>query len=1081
MRIVRHYMLYCVLAPMLVGCSGFDVWDRDMSTGPTIADLEPVQLDQMDGSVPVLDLDALAEIYRDVLSYQDDPQTRLEILHRLADIEMLMGEETLAQGLADSINNRELLGPAIASYEKLLRENPEYQRRDTIAYQLSKAYDLQGDTKRSMATLQALRKTSPDSPYLAEASFRMAERQFAQGNYTESEQLYSQVVEFGEGTAFYTRGLYMLGWSRFKQDRFYDAIAPFTASLDAVLSGSLDEDILPRAQQQLPRSQQKLPRAQQELVDDSLRVLALSFSYLGGTDSIAQAYETLGVRPYQHLLYKALGALYLSQERYRDSAEVYQAYLEEFPTSALAHDFRLSAIAAYEEGGFPDLILEAKRGYVEQFAVSSSYWLDSQAAVRETIQPVLREYLEQLASHFHSLAQSDIAIKQKDTSGAQEVSEAALENYALAARYYREFIASFPQDPVVPQKSFLLAESLFEATDYSQALVAYEAMAYGYPDDPQAADAAYMGILSHSKMQTQDGEQTNPSTSRDNATAAASSEAIAAKLRFADTFVDDPRAVTVLGDAANQLFAAGDYKGAVEAAGELVSRSPQSDLTIAALLVMGHSQFALEKFQLAEAAYSKVLPLMSSADARLSDTRERVAASLYRQAEQLRNDDETRSAAALFERAMAAAPQSDIATTALYDAASAYQQEGDLEQANARFIEFRQRHPHHALSEGITPLLIGNYEQMKDWESAAGELDLLAGFSQESEQRRQSQLLAAQYYDKAAAADLAIDRYRSYAHNWPEPLTPRIEVIHRLTQLYGGESPASGYEDAGKVDFWLRKLEAAHAQAGVEQSERSAYLAANACTRLSQALFNGFEAVKLIQPIKQSLKRKREAMQGSLDAYARCSAYGVEEFTTLSNLRIGLTYQSFSNALMESQRPASLDALALEQYDMMLEEQAYPFEEKAIAVFESNVARCQTEGVYDQSVKESFAALASLVPARYRKLESTQTSVTNDDSAQRNRGKRNKLEKLNQQAIAKRETGDFDGAMAKYQKALSLADDDAVTHRNLGILMELYLGEAVSALKHYRRYQELTGGADRAVAGWIALLERQTVSVAKGM
>jgi hypothetical protein len=71
---------------------------------------------------------------------------------------------------------------------------------------------------------------------------------------------------------------------------------------------------------------------------------------------------------------------------------------------------------------------------------------------------------------------------------------------------------------------------------------------------------------------------------------------------------------------------------------------------------------------------------------------------------------------------------------------------------------------------------------------------------------------------------------------------------------------------------------------------------------------------------------------------------------------------------MDSQRPQELDVLELEQYDMLLEEQAYPFEEKAIEIHQIN-ARRSHEGVYDSWVQRSFEALATLLPARYNKRE----------------------------------------------------------------------------------------------------------------
>jgi tRNA(Ile2) C34 agmatinyltransferase TiaS len=72
--------------------------------------------------------------------------------------------------------------------------------------------------------------------------------------------------------------------------------------------------------------------------------------------------------------------------------------------------------------------------------------------------------------------------------------------------------------------------------------------------------------------------------------------------------------------------------------------------------------------------------------------------------------------------------------------------------------------------------------------------------------------------------------------------------------------------------------------------------------------------------------------------------------------------------LLESQRPKRLSKDELEQYNIMLEEQAFPFEEKAIELHEIN-ARRVSAGLYDDWVKKSFAALVKLRPVRYAKME----------------------------------------------------------------------------------------------------------------
>ena len=81
---------------------------------------------------------------------------------------------------------------------------------------------------------------------------------------------------------------------------------------------------------------------------------------------------------------------------------------------------------------------------------------------------------------------------------------------------------------------------------------------------------------------------------------------------------------------------------------------------------------------------------------------------------------------------------------------------------------------------------------------------------------------------------------------------------------------------------------------------------------------------------------------------------------------------------MASQRPAELSAEELEQYDILLEEQAFPFEEQAIELFEANAARTR-DGIYDASVRRSFTRLAALMPARYAKPERSENLVASLD------------------------------------------------------------------------------------------------------
>jgi hypothetical protein len=140
-------------------------------------------------------------------------------------------------------------------------------------------------------------------------------------------------------------------------------------------------------------------------------------------------------------------------------------------------------------------------------------------------------------------------------------------------------------------------------------------------------------------------------------------------------------------------------------------------------------------------------------------------------------------------------------------------------------------------------------------------------------------------------------------------------------------------------------------------------------------LRRSFEVIELVVPLEQSLRLKRERMEVALAAYRSAASYGVPEVTTAATYYLAEIYHGLSRDLLASQRPPELSALELDQYEILLEEQAFPFEEDAIGLHEANAART-AEGIYDEWVAESLAELAELVPARYAKFEKGESLVT---------------------------------------------------------------------------------------------------------
>lgn len=955
---MSRYRLVCISwfsAALLSGCGLFGGTERE----GTLAQLPPATLPNAAKTVDVIEIDRIEASYRKALAVAEEPALRQQILLRLADLEMARSErEQLA---ADDL--RRFYDRPIAMYRELIdyeASRPQPTKGvdiDQLRYKLAKAYALDGRNVEAAAVLDELAQHHPDSPFMAETQFRRAEKAFADGDYAAAESHYRSVVT-GSDDAFKQNALYMQGWSQFKRGDYDLALHAFAQVLDQLLAAAAQPE-------QVAQAMTDLGPARTNLVNDTLRVMGLSLSYLEGAASITHLQTEIGPRVYQHLLYDQLGQLYLEQKRFNDSAETYNHFVEHNPQSDFAPDFSIKTIQTYEQGDFPSLILPAKQDFVRRYGITSRFWTDRNGAISSTARAYLHESLQELATYEHAQAQQLKARSQTltDRREQQAASNQAVAAYASAALWYREFVQTFPQDPKAGDMTFLLAESLYEAGDLAQALMAYERVAYEYRSPIHGAEAAYSAVLLAQELI--DRTQPNLGEVRQQW----QQRKIDNSLRFAETYPTDPRAVTVLAQAAPELLNQGDQVSAIAVAERVIAWQPQPDgrLIFTSWLVLGHSQFDLQQYPAAEQAYWEVLKLLPTygevpGAPSQQDVRERIAASIYQQAQASLAAGAKDEAITQLLRITEVTPDTEVAIKARYDAGTYLIEQERWPDAERVLLSFRQQYPGHTLAATLPAKLVVVYQNQSKWQLAADELVVMERTSTDPNVKRQSLIMGAELYDKSGDRNRAIEQYTRYANNYPRPMGENLEAQHRLTELYA----ASG--DTARRQFWLQKIIETNAAAGNARTDRSIYLAASAETELAQPAYDDFVRIPLNLPLKASLQRKRAALDKALKGQERILQYGVAEFTTQASFRIGEIYAQLSRDLMNSQRPTDLDELELEQYDILLEEQAYPFEEKAIEIHQANAQR-SWKGTYDPWVKRSFEALAKLLPGRYNKHE----------------------------------------------------------------------------------------------------------------
>ena len=953
-----RYVLFIACVLIVAGCS-FGGGKSKKKGIPTLADLEEpeIQLSEVN-PVPRVSIDELEESYRSTLGVVRDPAIRHKILLRLADIQMARSERNQLDAV--EIQEQAYFSDAINFYQDMLKQNEERQglpdtpTNERLLYRLSKAHALNGDIESSNDVLERLVTEFPDSPYRAEADFRQAELAFGDQKYKLAENLYAKVMEAGKETPFYKNAVYMHGWSRFKQSRYRASIPSFSEVLDLTLIEGKEIN--------------ELSNSRRNLADDTLRILSIVFSYLDGAQTITEVFLNLGQRHYQHLLYQKLGDFYLEQNRFRDSADTYRHYVQNFPETDYSPDFSVRAIRVYELGNFPSLILPAKEEYVRNYGIYSNFWRKRSEDVQEKLRPNLKVYIDELASYYHATAydlqklnqeyekQQASKAKIPEEKRIKKKPESPIPNFLKAAKLYKEFMITFPDDEKTPELVYFMGEAYYEANYLPEAVEAYELVAYQYLDEKRGAEAGYSAIVSMQRLvKITVGEKQAEWTGHK----------IDSSISFSNFYALDSRAVGVLTAATKELFDSGQLERAVEQATRITQWSPPppNTLLVTAWLILSHSYFDLAQFAKAEVSYRTLLPLLEPEDPQRAQVVDRIAASIFKQAEQSVAAGELTPAIDQLLSIREVAPGSEIAITGQYDAANYLIDLKQWDRAEQELLDFKRRYPNHSLVSTIPSKFAFIYQESEQWEKAAATLAGMALNDPNPEVKRQSLYLSAELYEKSKRLDKAIEQYRSYANTYPNPFPLATEARFHLVELYEQTK-----QDA-KRNFWLKKLIEEHQKAGSRGTDRSKYLAAFASIKFANDDYQRFSRIKLKLPLKKSLKTKKAAMDKALNGYKKVIKYGIAEFVTEANNNIGELYAQLSLDLMDSQRPKGLDELALEQYEILLEEQAFPFEEKAIDIHVSNAERAWT-GLYDQWVKKSFKNLAKLLPARYGKNES---------------------------------------------------------------------------------------------------------------
>jgi len=922
-KALRNYQLYALLMLVLVGCAS----NSGRENRPTLADFDKPTNTKASGSTQTkidnTSRDDVRKAYKKYIATAPaHDRSRQTALTRLAELELELSN-SLSKDSADDDTDAVVsasLENTIQLLETTLRDYPNAKNNDKVLYQLAQAYDRAGRYDDSIASLETLSRNYLASPYYSEAQFRVAEGAFAKGDYIRAEDAYTEVILAPDSDKFYEKSVFKRGWTRYKQQLYEEALDDYINAITLRRFGK------PATHVDSEKSQ----------FEEYMRAVGLAFSYLNGDGVIRDYFANVPNFRFIYETYATVSDIYIRQERYSDAAKILEQYTRFHPVSENTPLAELKIIDAWKTGQFASRLNASIEGFYLRYRNNAPYWSKLASHQRKnTIDQSIRAFAVEMSAYFHQ--QYDRKKSQKNLNQAKLWYE----------RYLKDYRSYANKDNIYSLYGELLVSS-------QQPEKALEYFTYAAYDGAIILDkkAAYSTIsLSRKLIDTTVARETQASLL---------TQHLGYAKRFIELYTEDQRSTTIALSAAELAFKAKDYENTV-ALTNYVPDSAPAKLRFNANNLKAQAFLALEQYTDAEATYIELLSSKSTDTKANRAIRSSLALSIYRQGESAKQDNAIDRALNHYTRIGKLVPESNLAAIGLYDAIALTINMKRWNQSIALSQRFKNWYPKHKYSSDVTKKLSVAYLNSDQKGKAAQEFERIAQFEDQIEIKMAAQWQAAELYESKNNIDGAIRAYREYAHTYPTPYQQNMEAMFKLTKLY---------QKAGTIQkrfFWQTRIRRADQKATKgTKTERTEYIASTTTLDLAKQKKREFNRQKLVEPIAKNLKLKKAAMQEAVKLFGQASAYGISAITTEATSNIGNIYNEFSQDLLTSERPKNLNEEELEQYEILLEDQAFPFEEKAIEFYEANLTRTK-DGTYDKWVEQSYTQLVSLFPVRYQR------------------------------------------------------------------------------------------------------------------
>lgn len=831
------------------------------------------------------------------------------------------------------------LGRAIETCYEILERFPKVLFKDRIFYRLAVCHMDEGNFEKSNKYFTKLITEYPKSEYIAEAHFRIGEYYFNKRQFDRAIEHYTHLLNSWDNL-YFNMSLYKLGWSYYNIEDYVNAISTFIYLLG-------DIRLLEQANTRI------LGKTNSDLRQEGIDYIAISFTEFGGAPEAKRFLidKQKGAEDYNLQVFLKMGEIYQKRNYYQESIATYKAILEIWPFYQYAPVIQQKIVEAYELDMLPEKAMEERAELVQRYGPGSK-WLNQypEGEVRNDAIKQSEQALYEYATYYQNLAQEK---KRK-------------REYLIAVEKYREYLKKFPRSDKSVQINFMLAECLFEVTEYESAAEEYGKVLTAYGPNQNQEDAAYNRILCYYNLL----EKKPPTDSltfyledflgKQNGQPAPIKVATKTQkdiLQACNDFIvmlpKSERLEEVLVKFSETLYNLHQYRLAAQVYERIIQDFKNSKFIVMAYKGLAQSYLLSGDYEQASKTSEKIAQLFPDSSKLVEVAKKWISTSGFKRAESFGKNNEPLKAAASFVEVAKTTTDPEIAKISILRASAQYDSLGDFKKAVQVLENLAETKPDFKFSPEILFKAATIREREKDWSWAIIDYMKLVDRYKDSKLVAKAHFNAAQCYEnmeKWALAEVTFNRFLEA--NYPDP--DNDDILAAMYKIAEMKYKQKRYQEA-EVAFQnvVRKfLEYRQTSRQVDD-----YLAAKAQYMLGEIVDLQFRAMQLQEPFDKTILQKRTLFNMALKNYSNAVKFNIADWSTISLHKIGELYEELGTALAQIPLPD----MTPEQIEEQRKTVRQQLQQEALKYYKSNVKMAEKAQLENEWTEKSRKRVQELI------------------------------------------------------------------------------------------------------------------------